>query len=411
MRGNRNISRVNHIVNGLKDKKLENISIQNNIIKKIPEPHGGRLVNRIFESKNNNTNDMFSIELDDNLRNDVENIGDGIFSPLEGFIGQSDFDSVLKCGRLRNGLPWTIPIVLDVEESMAKKIQDYREISLKNKGEHFATLYFDEFYSFDKLEMVRALYLTDDEQHPGVSKTFKMKDYLVSGRISVSKKINNFKLRNYRLEPIKTREEIKRRGWKTMVGFQTRNIPHIAHEMLQKAALNIYDGLFLNPLIGKKKTGDFKDEVILESYKKLIENYYPQERVMFVTLHTEMRYAGPKEAIHHAIMRKNFGCSHFIVGRDHAGVGNYYRPFAAHEIFGEYADIGIEPIFFPSFYYCNKCLGYANDRNCPHGSEFKEELSGTRMRKMVSSGEMPGKHLMRPEIADVIINFQDPFVS
>jgi sulfate adenylyltransferase len=238
-----------------------------------------------------------------------------------------------------------------------------------------------------------------------------MKDYLVSGRISVCKKVNNFKLRNYRLEPIKTREEIKRRGWKTMVGFQTRNIPHIAHEMLQKAALNIYDGLFLNPLIGKKKTGDFKDEVILESYKKLIENYYPQERVMFVTLHTEMRYAGPKEAIHHAIMRKNFGCSHFIVGRDHAGVGNYYRPFAAHEIFDEYADIGIEPIFFPSFYYCNKCLGYANDRNCPHGSEFKEELSGTRMRKMVSSGEMPGKHLMRPEIADVIINFQDPFVS
>ena len=411
MRGNRNISRVNNTVNGLKDKKLENISIQNNIIKKIPEPHGGRLVNRIFQSKNNNTHDMFSIELDDNLRNDVENIGDGIFSPLEGFIGQSDFESVLKCGRLRNGLPWTIPIVLDVEKSVAKKIQDYREISLKNKGEHFATLYFDEFYSFDKLEMVRALYLTDDEQHPGVSKTFKMKDYLVSGRISVSKKINNFKLRNYRLEPIKTREEIKRRGWKTMVGFQTRNIPHIAHEMLQKAALNIYDGLFLNPLIGKKKTGDFKDEVILESYKRLIKNYYPQERVMFVTLHTEMRYAGPKEAIHHAIMRKNFGCSHFIVGRDHAGVGNYYRPFAAHEIFSEYADIGIEPIFFPSFYYCKKCLGYANDRNCPHGSEFKEELSGTRMRKMVASGEMPGRHLMRPEIADVIINFQDPFVS
>jgi sulfate adenylyltransferase len=411
MRGNRNISRVNNRVNGLKDKKLENISIQNNIINKIPEPHGGRLVNRIFESKNNNTHDMFSIELDDDLRNDVENIGDGIFSPLEGFIGQSDFESVLKCGRLRNGLPWTIPIVLDVEKSIAKKIQDYREISLKNKGEHFATLYFDEFYSFDKLEMVRALYLTDDEQHPGVFKTFKMKDYLVSGRISVSKKVNNFKLRNFRLEPIKTREEIKKRGWNTMVGFQTRNIPHIAHEMLQKAALNIYDGLFLNPLIGKKKTGDFKDEVILESYKKLIENYYPKERVMFVTLHTEMRYAGPKEAIHHAIMRKNFGCSHFIVGRDHAGVGNYYRPFAAHEIFDEYADIGIEPIFFPSFYYCNKCLGYANDRNCPHGSEFKEELSGTRMRKMVASGEMPGKHLMRPEIADVIINFQDPFVS
>ncbi|MGZ8890373.1 MAG: hypothetical protein ACXW0J_03110, partial [Nitrososphaeraceae archaeon] len=185
VRDNRNISRVNNTINGLKDKKLKNTFIQNNMIKKIPEPHGGRLVNRIFESKNNNTKDMFSIEIDDNLRNDVENIGDGIFSPLEGFIGKDDFESVLKSGRLKNGLPWTIPIILDVEEQTAKKIQDYREISLKNKDEHFATLYFDEFYSFDKLEMVRALYLTDDEQHPGVSKTFKMKDYLVSGRISV----------------------------------------------------------------------------------------------------------------------------------------------------------------------------------------------------------------------------------
>lgn len=387
------------------------MQIQNNIINNIPEPHGGRLVNRVFELKNNNVMDMFSIEIDDNLRNDVENIGDGIFSPLEGFIGKDDFENILKSGRLKNGLPWTIPIVLDVNKSIANQIQDYREISLKNNGDHFATLYFDEFYSYNKLDMVRALYHTDDEKHPGVSKTFKMKEFLVSGKINVNKKINNYNLRNYRREPIKTREEIKRKGWKTMVGFQTRNIPHIAHEMLQKAALNIYDGLFINPLIGKKKTGDFKDEVILESYLKLIENYFPVDRVMFVTLHTEMRYAGPKEAIHHAIMRKNFGCSHFIVGRDHAGVSDYYHPFAAHEIFKEYPDIGIQPIFFPAFYYCKKCLGYANERNCPHGSEYKEELSGTRMRNMVTSGELPGKHLLRPEIADVIIKFQNPFVS
>ena len=405
------LKRVNNTINGLKVKKLENIPIKNNILTKIPQPHGGRLVNRIFESKNSNTKDMFSIEIDDSLRNDVENIGDGIFSPLEGFIGKDDFESVLKSGRLKNGLPWTIPIILDVEEPTAKKIKDYGEISLKNKGEHFATFNFDEFYSYNKLDMVKALYQSDNEKHPGVNKTFKMKEYLVSGRIDVYKKINDFKLRNYRIEPIKTREEIKRRGWKTIVGFQTRNIPHIAHEMLQKAALNIYDGLFLNPLIGKKKIGDFKDELILESYVNLIKNYYPPERVMFVTLHTEMRYAGPKEAIHHAIMRKNFGCSHFIVGRDHAGVGDYYHPFAAQEIFKEYPDIGIEPIFFPSFYYCKKCLGYANERNCPHSLEYKEELSGTRMRKMVTSGEMPGKHLMRPEIADIIIKFRDPFIS
>jgi sulfate adenylyltransferase len=392
---------------------LNNIHFKNDTVNNIPTPHGGQLVNRIVELRNDNAAaaDMFSIEIDDNLRNDVENIGDGIFSPLEGFIGKDDFDSILKSGRLKNGLPWTIPIVLDVEESIAKKIKEHREISLKNNDEHFATLYFDEFYSYNKLDMARALYLTDDEKHPGVFKTFKMKEFLVSGKINVNKKIKNYNLRNYRLEPSKTRQEIKRKGWKTMVGFQTRNIPHIAHEMLQKAALNIYDGIFINPLIGKKKIGDFKDEVILESYIKLIENYFPSNRVMFVTLHTEMRYAGPKEAIHHAIMRKNFGCSHFIVGRDHAGVSDYYHPFAAHEIFKEYPDIGIQPIFFPAFYYCKKCLGYANERNCPHGSEYKEELSGTRMRKMVTSGELPGKHLLRPEIADIITKFQNPFVS
>ena len=391
---------------------MDKIQIQNSNIHTIPEPHGGKLVNRIFELKNNNdTKDMFSIEIDDDLRNDVENIGDGIFSPLEGFLGKDDFESVLKTGRLKNGLPWTIPIILDVDEHIAKKLKDYNEISLKNNGKHFATLHFEEYYSYNKLDMVKSLYQTDDINHPGVAKTFKMKEFLVSGKIDVNEKISGNKLRNYRLEPLKTRENIKNKGWNTVVGFQTRNIPHIAHEMLQKAALNIYDGIFINPLIGKKKAGDFKDEVILESYIRLIENYFPSNRVMFVTLHTEMRYAGPKEAIHHAIMRKNFGCSHFIVGRDHAGVKDYYHPFAVHEIFKQYPDIGIQPIFFPAFYYCKKCLGYANERNCPHGTEHKEELSGTRMRKMVVSGELPGKHLLRPEIADVILKFQNPFIS
>jgi sulfate adenylyltransferase len=212
------------------------------------------------------------------------------------------------------------------------------------------------------------------------------------------------------MTPAETRAEISRKRWKSVVGFQTRNVPHVAHEMLQKAALNLYDGLLVNPLIGKKKQGDFKDEVILATYVALIDNYYPKDRTMFVTLHTEMRYAGPNEAIHHAIMRKNFGCSHFIVGRDHAGVGSYYHPFAAQEIFKDYADLEIEPVFFPAFYYCKKCLGYANERNCPHGPEFREELSGTKMRNMVSSGEMPAEHLMRPEIAKIIVSFNEPFV-
>lgn len=381
-----------------------------NNIHKIPPPHGGSLVDQFVETKKVN-DDMYIVDVDDNLRNDVENIAFGIFSPLNGFVGKENFENILTHGRLENGLPWTIPIILDVDKSTAVKCKEYGEISLRNRNDHFAILYYDDYYHYDKIQLAKSLYLTTDDAHPGVAKTFKLKDTIVSGKIEVFKKKLQSKLEDHRLHPHITRKEILNRKWNTVVGFQTRNIPHIAHEMLQKAALNIYDGLFINPLIGKKKKGDFRDEVILESYMKLIENYYPKDKVMFVTLHTEMRYAGPKEAIHHAIMRKNFGCSHFIVGRDHAGVGDYYHPFAAHEIFNEFPDLGIQPIFFPTFYYCKKCLGYANERTCPHGLDFREELSGTRMRKMVIEGDLPGKHLLRPEIAQVITKFRDPFVK
>lgn len=379
------------------------------MIETIPLPHGGRLVNR-FVTSSDKTDDMFTIQVSNDLRNDIENIADGIFSPLEGFVGEEDFQSIVKNGRLKNGLAWTVPIVLDVDEQMAAKIKDSGQVALATDNETFAILHVEETFSFDKMACAKDVYQTDDTKHPGVEKMVNMKNQLVGGKIDVIKEGVDLPLRKYRMTATKTREEITRRGWKTVVGFQTRNVPHVAHEMLQKAALNLYDGLFVNPLIGKKKSGDFKDEVILSAYETLIENYYPKDRAMFVTLHTEMRYAGPREAIHHAIMRKNFGCSHFIVGRDHAGVGNYYHPFAAQEIFKNYPDLGIEPVFFPAFYYCKKCLAYANERNCPHGPEFREELSGTKMRNMVSSGEIPAEHLMRPEIAKQIISFKEPFV-
>lgn len=375
----------------------------------IPLPHGGRLVNR-FVASDKKTDGMFTISVSGDLRNDIENIADGVFSPLEGFVGEQDFHSIIKTGRLRNGLAWTVPIVLDVDEQTAVKMKDAGEVALATGSDRFAILHVEETYSFDKLACAKAIYQTDDTKHPGVDKMVKMKDRLVGGKIDVVKRIEQSPLRKYRMTPAETRAEILRKGWKSVVGFQTRNVPHVAHEMLQKAALNLYDGLFVNPLIGKKKQGDFKDEVILAAYVALIDNYYPKDRTMFVTLHTEMRYAGPKEAIHHAIMRKNFGCSNFIVGRDHAGVGSYYHPFAAHEIFKNYTDLGIEPVFFPAFYYCKKCLSYANERNCPHGQEFREELSGTKMRNMVSSGEIPAEHLMRPEVAKTIISFNEPFV-
>jgi sulfate adenylyltransferase len=377
----------------------------------IPLPHGNKLIDRFVVSDKKNMHDMYTLQVSNELRNDIENIADGIFSPLEGFVGEGDFRSIVKRGRLNNGLAWTVPIILDTDEQEARKMKDAGEIALAtDNNEKFAILHVEEVYSFDKIASAKSIYQTDDIKHPGVEKIVNMKDRLVGGKVDVIKRIERSPLRKYRMTPAETRAEISRKRWKSVVGFQTRNVPHVAHEMLQKAALNLYDGLFVNPLIGKKKQGDFKDELILSTYLALIDGYYPKQMVMFVTLHTDMRYAGPKEAIHHAIMRKNFGCSHFIVGRDHAGVGNYYHPFAAHEIFKDYTDLEIEPLFFPAFYYCKRCLMYSNERNCSHGPEFREELSGTNMRKMVSSGEMPANHLMRPEVAKIILSFNEPFV-
>ena len=378
----------------------------------IPSPHGNKLIDRFVVSDKKNMQDMYTLQVSNELRNDIENIADGIFSPLEGFVGEDDFQSIVERGRLSDGLAWTVPIILDTDEQEARKIKDAGEIALATDGNEkkFAILHIEEVYSFDKIACAKSIYQTDDIKHPGVEKMVNMKDRLVGGKVDVIKRIEQSPLRKYRMTPAQTRTEISQKGWKSLVGFQTRNVPHIAHEMLQKAALNLYDGLLVNPLIGKKKQGDFKDELILSTYIALIDSYYPKEMVMFVTLHTDMRYAGPKEAIHHAIMRKNFGCSHFIVGRDHAGVGKYYQPFAAHEIFKDYTDLEIEPLFFPAFYYCKKCLMYSNERNCPHGPEYREELSGTNMRKMVGSGEMPASHLMRPEVAKIIVSFNEPFV-
>lgn len=380
----------------------------------IPKPHGGTLVNRVRVANSGieSNDDMPSLDISADLRSDVENIADGVFSPLEGFVAHDDFQSILKLGRLKNGLAWTIPIILDVDKQTAQTMKDFKDVYLREGGDNFGILYVEDIYPFDKRAAMELIYQTSHIGHPGVNKMTNMKDWLVGGKIEVIKRISQSPLRAYRMHPTETRSEITKRGWKTIVGFQTRNVPHIAHEMLQKAALNIYDGLFISPLIGKKKPGDFRDEIILAAYKSLMENYYPKDRVMFVTLHTEMRYAGPREAIHHAIMRKNFGCSHFIVGRDHAGVGDYYHPFAAHEIFKEYPDLDIRPVFFPSFYYCKKCLSYANDRNCPHDTKFKEELKGTNIRKMVSSGVIPPIHLMRPEVVNTILSYkEDAFVK
>jgi len=354
---------------------------------------------------------MATFDVSRDVRTEVENIAQGIFSPLDGFLNEDDLQHVLREGRLTDGTAWTIPIVLDVDDQTARSMKDVKEVVLNCEGESFGIIYVKDIYRFNKVHLSTSVYGTTDSNHPGVKKVLRMKDILVSGKTEIFAVQDRLGTREYRMTPLETRKEIVRRKWNTVVGFQTRNVPHIAHEMVQKAALNIYDGLFINPLIGKKKTGDFTDELIVRSYDHLIRNYYPQEKVLFATLHTEMRYAGPREAIHHAIMRKNLGCTHFIVGRDHAGVGEFYPPFAAHDIFKDYPDLGIEPVFFPSFYYCRKCLAYANAKTCPHSHEFREELSGTMIRKMVNTGEIPDERLMRPEVSQLIISSDDPFVK
>ena len=375
----------------------------------VAKPHGGTLINRITTKDLSGT---FSISVNADLANDVENIADGIFSPLEGFLGQQDFETVINKGRLSNDLPWTIPIVLDVDESTAKKMKEAGDVLLKDpQDEEFAILHVEETYGIDKEKTAKGVYGTTDSKHPGVARAMEMKDTLVGGKIDYIKRPEQSSIRKYRKTPKETRDEFEKSGWKTIVAFQTRNPPHVAHEMLQKTSLTTRDGLFVNPLIGKKKSGDFVDEVIIKSYETLIEHYYPKNKCKLATLHTEMRYAGPKEAIHHGIMRQNYGCTHIIIGRDHAGVGNYYDPFAAQKIFDDYPDLEITPIFFPAFFYCKKCLNFTNDRVCPHDIESREQLSGTKLRTMIQEGIAPSEFILRPEVSKIIMGWDKPFVD
>ena len=375
----------------------------------VSKPHGGNLVNRF---SNTDTTGLSSISISADLANDVENIADGIFSPLEGFLTQQDFESVVSKGRLVNDIPWTIPIVLDVDESTASKIKQEKTVVLQNpEGLDIAVLNAEETYTFDKEKLVKGVYGTTDDSHPGVARTMAMNNFLVSGKIDCVKRPENTEIRKYRMTPLETREAFTNAGWKKIVAFQTRNPPHVAHEILQKTAITTRDGVFVNPLIGKKKSGDFKDDVIIKSYEVMIQNYYPENRCKLATLHTEMRYGGPKEAIHHAIMRQNYGCTHIIIGRDHAGVGNFYDPFAAQKIFGDYTDLDIEPIFFPAFFYCRKCLTFTNPKVCPHDAESREQVSGTKLRSLIQEGKPPSEFILRPEVAKLIIDYDKPFVD
>jgi sulfate adenylyltransferase len=282
---------------------------------------------------------------------------------------------------------------------------------LKNeRGNPVAILTLGEIYTFDKEELAERVFQTRDGAHPGVAKARRMGDVLLAGKVDLIEE-SPTPFYKYKLSPKETRILFKEKGWKTVVGFQTRNTPHIGHEYVQKTALTFTDGIFVNPVIGRKKKGDFKDEVILASYDELIRNYYLKERAVMAILQMEMRYAGPREAIFHAIIRKNFGCTHIIIGRDHAGVGDYYSPYAAQDIFEEFPDLGIVPLFFRSFYFCKKCRSVVNEKICPHPPADQIQFSGTKIREMLVRGEVPPPELMRPEVAEIIIGYPHPFVE
>ena len=378
-------------------------------------PHGGTLVNRLVPEGNRphlneEAAEMPSISVTEEFRKDMECVAYGIFSPLVGPLNRDDYTAVLEKGRLTKGHPWTFPIVLDVPEETASRTKVGDDVALTFEGEAFSILHVEDKYSWDRKAHAQSVYATLDMDHPGVSKTYEMGPVLLGGSIDLFNETQG-KFSDYRLKPIETRVLFKSKGWRTIAGFQTRNAPHVGHEYVQKTALAFTDGLFINPLIGKKKAGDFTDEVIIDTYTTLFDNYYLRNTATLVTLEMEMRYAGPREAIFHAICRKNYGCTHFIVGRDHAGVGNYYGPYEAQEKFSEFPDLGVTPIFFRSFFYCKKCGGVQNDKVCPHGPEEHLNFKGREMRSMLMNGERPSELLMRPEVVDAILRHTEPFVK
>jgi sulfate adenylyltransferase len=385
----------------------------------MPQPHGGRLVNRVLANDQSEAildqiDELPEIVVDNDTLADIRNIAEGVFSPLEGFMEHGDFMEVIRRGRLVDGTPWTIPIVLDVsKQKYHAHFNEGDEVILRSElGQLTALLTITDIFNFDKRETARLVFGTDDSSHPGVAKTLSMGDKLIGGKIDlISRPENRFE--EYRLSPIETREAFNRNKWKTVAGFQTRNVPHLGHEYLQKTALTFVDGLFINPIIGKKKRGDFKDEVILAAYETLIANYFSKTSVVLGVLQTEMRYAGPKEAIFHAIIRKNFGCTHFIVGRDHAGVDDFYLPFAAHDIFNEYPDLGITPLFFPSIFFCNRCKSITNDKACPHSQICRQDFSGTKLRESINKGEknnLNGTPTIRPEVSAILSKWKNPII-
>jgi len=374
-------------------------------------PHGGRLVNLFASSESleelkGSASELTRVRLSPRELSDLEMLGVGALSPLEGFMTKADYEPVTDHMRLSNGTLWSAPVVLPVTADVAGGMKTGDRVALCDQADNvLAVMTVEDIFDRRKQHEARQVYGTTDEKHPGVAAVYASGDTLIGGPVTMIEPVRHEDFADYRFTPRETRAEFARRGWRRIVGFQTRNPIHRAHEYLMKCALEIADGLFVNPLVGATKADDVPAAVRMRCYEALLADYFPPERTFMGVFPAAMRYAGPREAVFHAIVRKNYGCTHFIVGRDHAGVGDYYGTFDAQLIFDEFdaADIGITPLFFDYAFYCTRCGEMTSTKTCPHDKEFHVSLSGTKVRAMLREGQLPPPECTRPEVARILV--------